>query len=270
MKLSEIFGQSSMQENFNKCTSLKWELTVNEFDYFEYSFNDNTINKKNISSRLVFNFTKNILLIHGDIAKDVFKEGAKFHIVKVLNQGIEPEYELIEEFKKNKLKLIVKRNYLIFENTSSNWNCKISKNITINISQSKFNESQIIENIAMNQSNVLSILFPNFVLLINESAIYLKNLELSNDNSTKIEYKVPILTFGQVMGYDFYTIEKDHNNEFYFYQKRISKNGGSPIYSSKKRIDGDQSVERYKQLLQEILLEIMVNPNYRSIATGGF
>jgi hypothetical protein len=270
MKFSEIFGQSSMQENFNKCTSLKWELTVNGFDYFEYSFNDNTINKKNISSLLVFNFTKNILLIHGDLAKDVFKEGAKFHIVKVLNQGIEPEYELIEEYKENILKLIVKRNYLIFENTLSNWNCKISKNITIDISQLKITETQLTENKKMNQQNALSILFPNFVSLINESAIYLQNIEKSNDNSIKLEYKVPILTFGQVMGYDFYNIEKDHNNEFYYYQYRISKNGGSPIYSSKKKIFGDQSIDRYRELFKEILLELMINPNYRSIATGGF
>lgn len=270
MKFSEVFGQSSMQENFNKSNSLQWELIVNGFDFFEYSFNGSTINKKNISSVLIFDFSNNKLIIQGDIARDAFTEGFVFNIVKKINQGIEPEYELIEENNKYRLKFIVKRNYLLFENVSSYWNCKISKNIIINISQVTKNETQTIKYKNMNQQNSLSKMFPNFVSLINESAIYLKNLEMSVDNTIKLEYKVPILTFGQVMGHDFYTIEQDSSGDYYYFQYRTSKNGGTPIYSSKKRIIADQSIERYKNFLQENLIELMSNPNYRAIATAGF
>ena len=176
------------------------------------------------------------MLIQGDIARDVFKDRVKFNIVNAINQGVEPEYDLIEENNYYKLKLIIKRNNFLFESAFSQLNCKISKNITIDISQSKINETHQKENINLNQQNVLSKLFPNFVSIINESAVYLKNVEKRNDNSKILEYRVPILTFGQVIGYDFYTIEKDDNNNFYFYQYRISEKGVSSVYSSKKRI----------------------------------
>jgi hypothetical protein len=107
-------------------------------------------------------------------------------------------------------------------------------------------------------------------MFFNESSQYLQNVVLNVDSPNKLEYKVPIITFGQTMGYDFYIIEKDYDNGFLFYQSRVGKNGTSPIISNKIKINTDQPKSRYNELLQEIMMNLMPNPRYRSIATSGF
>lgn len=132
-------------------------------------------------------------------------------------------------------------------------------------------QSIIFENIEQSNPNQqLSYEFPNFVMFMAESSIYLQNVERHIDTLNKLEYKVPILTFGRTMGYDYYIIERDFDKSFLFYQCRIGKNGGAAIYSSKIRINGDLSMPRYKELFQEILIELMVIPSYRAVATSGF
>lgn len=268
--ITKFFGQSSIQEDFNKCVSLRWVLQINGFDYFEYLFGGSIVHKKNISSRIIFDFTHNSLLIDGDIARDAFQNIKKYTIVNKSNQGLEPEYILSDENNIRQLKLTVKRKYLFFESLNSSWNCKVQGNIILNSYQSSINSLIFENNNQMNTNPNLSSLFPNFIMFFNESSQYLQNVVLNVDSPNKLEYKVPIITFGQTMGYDFYIIEKDYDNGFLFYQSRVGKNGTSPIISNKIKINADQPKSRYNELLQEIMMNLMPNPRYRSIATSGF
>jgi len=268
--ITKLFGQSPIQEKFNKCASLKWVLYINEFDYFEYLFGGSEVNKKNSSSRLIFDFTFNSLTIDGDIARDAFQNIKKYKIVNKSNQGLDPEYLLTDESNIRHLKLTIKRKNLYFESLNSSWNCKLEGNIIVDSYQSITNSIILENNTNMNSNTDLSFLFPNFIMFFNESSHYLQNIVLNIDSPYKLEYKVPIITFGQTMGYDFYIIEKNYDNSFLFYQCRIGKNGGSPIISSKIKINADQPKSRYNELLQEILMNLMPNPRYRSIASSGF
>jgi hypothetical protein len=268
--LAKLFGQSSIQENFNKSDSLKWILEINAFDYFEYLFGDSVVNKKNLLSILIFDFKLNLFTIDGDIARDAFQNIKKYKIINKSNLGLEPEYTLIDENNVRQIKLSVKRKYLHFESLNSNWNCKIKGDIILKSYQSSKNSLTFENKNQMNTNPNLSNLFPNFILFFNESSHYLKNVVLYVDSQNKLEFRVPIITFSQTMGYDYYTIEKDNNNGFLFYQSRVGKNGGLPVVSSKIKINADQAKYRYNELLQEIMISLMPNPRYRSIATSGY
>jgi hypothetical protein len=270
MMITKLFGQSSIQEYFNKSDSLKWVLEIKGFDYFEYIFGESVVNKKNLSSGLIFDFNFNMLTIDGDISRDAFQNIKKYKIINKSNQGLEPEYTLTDENNVRQIKLSVKRKYLHFESLNSNWNCKVQGNIIFNSYQSSINSIIFENNNQMNTNPNLSSLFPNFITFFNESSQYLQNVVLNVDSPDKLEYRVPIITFGQTMGYDFYTIERNFDNSFLFYQSRVGKNGSSPITSSKIQINNDQPKSRYNELLQEIMMNLMPNPRYRSIATSGF
>lgn len=107
--ITKFFGQSSIQENFNKSDRLNWILHLNRFDYYEYIFGESLVHKTNISSQLTFDFSKSLLLMEGDIVGEAFQYRNKYEITNKSNQGLVPEYLLNDENNISNLKLTVNR-----------------------------------------------------------------------------------------------------------------------------------------------------------------
>lgn len=118
-------------------------------------------------------------------------------------------------------------------------------------------------------SDSLSILLPNFVKFMNEISTVINNCHRITDNSTRIEYKSPILTYGRIMGYNHFIIEKNSSGKYEIFQTTIS-NAGKQLNTSKKIFSTDLPIETYDQLLNSIIKEMAVNPLYLQIAIGGF
>jgi hypothetical protein len=119
----------------------------------------------------------------------------------------------------------------------------------------------------MNYQQKISNQLPNFVSMMESSGVYLKDMRIISDSSSKLEYRVPILTFGIIMGYDFYILERISNFEYCLYQIREGKNG-IVVESRKRQFSGDQSRASYENMLREMLIENMSNPNYLSAGKG--
>lgn len=119
----------------------------------------------------------------------------------------------------------------------------------------------------MNNYNKISEQLTNFVSKMNSSGVYLKDMRVISDDDLKLTYRVPVMAFGVIMGYDHYVMERISNNDFYFYQMREGKNG-TVVQSGKKKLTGDQNESHYQNMLTEILIENMSNPQYMAIARG--
>ncbi len=117
--------------------------------------------------------------------------------------------------------------------------------------------------------NSLSNSLPNFIEFITEMSSVITNFHKITDSSSKLEYKAPIITYGRTMGYNHYIIEKVSTEKYYMYLI-ANGNGGKQLSSSRKAFSGDQTMESYNEILQEITMELMTNPQYMKIATSGF
>jgi hypothetical protein len=103
----------------------------------------------------------------------------------------------------------------------------------------------------MNNYNKISEQLTNFVSKMNSSGVYLKDMRVISDDDLKLTYRVPVMAFGVIMGYDHYVMERISNNDFYFYQMREGKNG-TVVQSGKKKLTGDQNESHYQNMLTEI------------------
>ena len=109
-------------------------------------------------------------------------------------------------------------------------------------------------------------LYPNFYEYFKLSKGMIQG-ELSQSDDTILEFRFPILTFGNVMGYIYHGIEfKPSNSNLYMYA--VSKRGDK----TKKRyisIERDYEVEIYYDVNKDLQIGLMSDPNFMIISTGG-
>lgn len=88
------------------------------------------------------------------------------------------------------------------------------------------------------------------------------------NNQAKIEYKTAITTFGRIMGYNHFILERNNIGRYELYQ--VTKaNSGKQLQTSRKVFNEDLAIQQYVQLLNSLMKEMVVNPAYLQIATSG-
>lgn len=123
--------------------------------------------------------------------------------------------------------------------------------------------------ISSNTQTKLSNHLQNFVIKMDDMATVMPNCFRSIDTPIKLEYKAPILTYGRIMGYNHFIVEKTSNGNFIFYHEARGNNG-EQFNTSKKSFSLDLSLDQYEELFKEIISEIAISPQYIRIATSGF
>lgn len=106
--------------------------------------------------------------------------------------------------------------------------------------------------------------FKNFcaLLLVNQNEL---GIVISKDNSSNIEFKMPIITFGNVLGYNYLGIEKRGNYyEMYINTKSLFKK----IIGKRTTVLKNMEIEYYNEIMNDLLMSQMMNPKYMKIATG--
>lgn len=261
--LTKVFGQSELQENFNSCFGFKWELKIIDFKVFEYGFSHQLTREYSRSSILSFDFLNFKINIEGELARSAFeKEKVVFVIKHYKNLALNPEFILLNE-RNEEILLLVQRNSIKFLQNSNGWFCIISDNISIQTNRI-INETQKFKH--MTNFNELESILPKITSFMRS----LDKCEVIKTNKSKIEFRIPISTFGIYMGFDSYFIEEDTNLGFNFFQCRTSKNGRLSICSNKINIKCDQNNDDFKLILDKVLLEQFMKPAYREIATNEF
>ena len=108
-------------------------------------------------------------------------------------------------------------------------------------------------------------LFPNFYNFI-ERDKHISNAILHIENANKIEFKMPVMFFGNIVGYNHLGIEKTGNN-YCMCSNSYSKRGytirGKRIY-----LESDLPYEGYRNNLQECFASLMADENYLSMSMG--
>lgn len=115
------------------------------------------------------------------------------------------------------------------------------------------------------KSLLLKEIFPNFDKFIIEQREILK-VELSKNGSTIIEYKIPIVTFGILMGHIYIGIESNGNNNEIYIDALSSK--GYKIKGKRISLSRDVSIEEYNQLVKDLTTFLMTQTNYLRITAG--
>lgn len=106
--------------------------------------------------------------------------------------------------------------------------------------------------------------FENFcvLLLVNQDSL---GTVISKDNSSKIEFRIPIITFGNVLGYNYFGIEKQGNSyEMYVQTKSLFKR----INGKRTTVLKNMNFEYYEEIMNDLITSQMMNPKYMKIATG--
>ena len=121
-----------------------------------------------------------------------------------------------------------------------------------------------------NKSNIesdgiMKKLFPNFYKWMDDKKVYLK-AELSVNNSMKIEFKMPITTHGNIMGYNYIGIENTNGN-FCIYMNCVSRKG-KEINGKKIQIQKDETFENYENLVKVMTSYLAGESDYLQIALG--
>jgi hypothetical protein len=107
--------------------------------------------------------------------------------------------------------------------------------------------------------------FPNFCSWLYDAREYLKSeLSISDDNI--IEFRFPIMTFGNIMGYNYPGIE-NVNGEYFLSMNSVSRRG-KKITGNKVQIFNDLSQEEYNEKIKDVTLYLMTHTDYIKITTG--
>lgn len=260
---TKTFGQSELQENFNSSVGFKWELKIVDFKVFEYGFPHQFTREYSKSSILSFDFLNLKLNVEGELARSAFeKENAVFTIKQHKNLALNPEFILLNE-SNEEIILLIQRNSIKFFKNSNRWFCIISDNIST-LRNRIINQTQKFKH--MTNFNELDSVLPKITSFMRS----LDKCEVIKTNKSKIEFRIPISTFGIYMGFDSYFIEEDSYLGFNFFQCRTSKNGRLSICSNKINFKGDMNNDDFKMILDRVLLEQFMKPAYREIATNEF
>ena len=136
---SKVFGPSQFQSEVQKANSLQWFLIINNIRELEFSFGNSFAKQNFTSSILIFDFSSGILLIKGDLVTEVFNYQGEFQIIK--HQFIDGDLVFYLSMLADiniVMTCIVKRDYLLFEGTRSNWYAKLHANRATSIVQAKY------------------------------------------------------------------------------------------------------------------------------------
>lgn len=107
--------------------------------------------------------------------------------------------------------------------------------------------------------------FPNFHKFFRKQRKVLKT-EVTEDNETQIEFRFPIITFGNVMGYNLVGIESKSNG-YELYMDSISRNMYR-IDGKRIRITEDCSFDEYNQYINELTQYLLTETKYMHITQG--
>lgn len=107
--------------------------------------------------------------------------------------------------------------------------------------------------------------FPTFFTWIDERKSFLK-AELSVNDSVMIEFKMPITTYGNIMGYNFIGIE-NKNSEYFIYMNSVSKKG-KKITGKRIQIYKDETPDNYNELTKSLMGYLATETDYLQITIG--
>jgi hypothetical protein len=128
---TKTFGPNKFQLDIQKAYSLKWKVSINNVYNVEYSFRNSIVKLNNSNSIIYFDFNNNILTIHGDLTKEIFRHQEGFNIIKHDVYDSEYRFFLSTTYSRDIIMTCtIKRGFLLFEGTLENWYSNIhSKNV---------------------------------------------------------------------------------------------------------------------------------------------
>jgi len=107
--------------------------------------------------------------------------------------------------------------------------------------------------------------FNFFCYLLLENQDIMGTVVSQNTNST-IEFKMPIKTFGNIMGYNYLGIEKEGSS--YFMYIKTKANLFTKINGKRTLVLKNMDRHYYKEIMDDIIMNQAMNPKYLKIATG--
>lgn len=107
--------------------------------------------------------------------------------------------------------------------------------------------------------------FPIFFTWIDERKSFLKS-EISINDSSGIEFKMPITTYGNIMGYNYVGIE-NKSGQYFIYMNSVSKKG-KRINGKKIQIYKDETSENYNELVNNLMGYLATETDYLQITIG--
>lgn len=108
--------------------------------------------------------------------------------------------------------------------------------------------------------------YPNFYEYFQMSKGMIQ-AEISACDDLMIEYRFPIITFSNIMGYIYNGIEKKSEGAI-LYMYAISRRGDKTKRNS-IAIESDLKIESYNKVIQDLSLELMKDQKFMMISTGG-
>lgn len=117
----------------------------------------------------------------------------------------------------------------------------------------------------------LSSSVPNFMELMRNISLLNKGVYMNTDDDNKVEYKMPLVTSRNVMGYISYTLEKDQSEEdIYNIYQIITPNIGKAVTSKIVRVRRwDQTTEFYDEIFNNIFESLRAEGKLLQIALTG-
>ena len=161
------------------------------------------------------------------------------------------------------------------DNTEKNWEKYRQSNpedaAKLDMQEARYNYREATAEKQPKMTGKMSTLFPNFIAFFYEIKDDLQ-MELSKNDDTTLEVRMPILTYGVIQGYTSFTIDLDHENpdsDEYFIRYSVESKKGNFFAGDWLHLNtGDLSVEEYGEFLEACVNEIPQNPLYLQIATG--
>jgi hypothetical protein len=113
--------------------------------------------------------------------------------------------------------------------------------------------------------SIMKSTFPNFYSWVYDAREYLKS-ELSACDSTLIEFRMPIMTYGNIMGHNYIGIE-NVNGGYFIYMNTVSRKGRK-IYGKKIQIYKDLIADEYNEKVKELSIYLATETEYLQITIG--
>ncbi|MBL7901003.1 MAG: hypothetical protein JNK73_03335 [Bacteroidia bacterium] len=115
----------------------------------------------------------------------------------------------------------------------------------------------------------LSSNYNNFKWVMKEFSEDMEGMKLISDTENNFIYKVPVLTYGKVMGQINYILTKHENNKAVIFI-RVDGNNDEKIETNKVILDFDIPKDEYIELIQSLQVELVSNQAYLNLTTKGF
>lgn len=107
--------------------------------------------------------------------------------------------------------------------------------------------------------------FPNFFNICYSQRELMK-MEFIKDDGLNLEFKLPTITYGKIMGFNHIGIE-DNLGSYYLYMNYVAKNGYK-VYGKKIQIFGDLTDEKLNEYIKEFTIYMSTQTEYLLLASG--